>query len=85
MTTIFPFDPEGRKELEPRDTTGVSPDLDAYARVEGLAGEEEDLLAIPAAERTKEHHERLRAVSEELDRIRERLHERAQRHHAAGD
>jgi hypothetical protein len=54
-------------------------DLRLYARVEDLAGEEAALLRIPMAERTAQHHERLRAITEELDRVFEHLRERAER------
>jgi hypothetical protein len=55
------------------------PELGLFARVEGLVGEEEALLRIPVAERNPEHHDRLRAIGEELDRIFEKLRERAGR------
>jgi hypothetical protein len=80
MSTSFPFgDPESRGELIPRDETGVSDDLELFARIEGLAHEERALLAIPAEQRHAEHHDRLRAVTEELDRIWEHLRARAER------
>jgi hypothetical protein len=49
------------------------------ARIEGLVGEEHALLLIPAEKREKHQHERLRAISEELDRVWEKLRERAER------
>jgi hypothetical protein len=51
--------------------------LTAYEHVEGLCGEEEALLQIPADEREAHHHQRLKELKEELDRAFERLHERA--------
>jgi hypothetical protein len=80
VSTPFAFtDPESRSELEPRDVTGVPDELGTFAHVEGLLGEEQALLAIPAHQRTPEHHERLRIVSEELDRIWEHLRGRARK------
>jgi hypothetical protein len=66
----------------PRDKSELKPDpleLDLYARMEGLVGEEAALLKIPAAERSREQHERLHVLGAELDRVFERLRERAQR------
>ena len=51
--------------------------LDSYAMIEGLCCEEDELLAVAEHERSQEHHERLRAISAELDAIWERLRERA--------
>jgi hypothetical protein len=65
----------------PRTPEELNPDpawLDAFARVEGLIGEEAALLKIPARERTAEQHERLRGLGAELDRIWERLRRRAE-------
>jgi Protein of unknown function (DUF2630) len=47
-----------------------------FARVEGLIGQEDALLRIPAAERTREQSERLQALGAELDRVFERLRAR---------
>jgi hypothetical protein len=55
------------------------PDLELFAHIEGLCGEEEALLAIPPDEREPHHHHRLRAIGEELDRAWEKLRERADR------
>jgi hypothetical protein len=52
-------------------------DLGVFAHIEGLTGEEAALLAIPAEHRNPEQHERLRAITHELDRIFEHLRERA--------
>jgi hypothetical protein len=54
-------------------------DFDSYAHIEGLVGEETRLREMAEQDRKAEHHERLRAVSGELDRIWERLRERAER------
>jgi hypothetical protein len=66
-------------EWTPRSAVPVSPELRAYAHIEGLIGEEVALLAVPEADRTREQHERLHAVRTELDRIWERLRQRAER------
>jgi hypothetical protein len=63
----------------PEDFVPGSPDLDLFARVEGLMGEEAALLAIPHKDRAEHHHDRLRAIGDELDRIFERLRDRAER------
>jgi hypothetical protein len=51
-------------------------DIRLYSQLEGLVGEEDALLLIPAHERSREQHHRLRAITEELDRMFERLHHR---------
>lgn len=53
--------------------------MEAYARIEGMVGEEQELLEIPAHERSERHHARLREIGEELDRIWKRLENRAHR------
>ena len=58
---------------------GDDPDLSLFARIERLIGEEEALLLIPARDRTQHEHDRLREIGDELDRIWERLRERARR------
>jgi hypothetical protein len=66
--------PRGQGDLAPDH-----PDLDLFARIEGLAGEEAALLAIPAKERSRQEHDRLRAIADELDRAWQLLRERAER------
>jgi hypothetical protein len=53
--------------------------LSLFARIEGLVGEEDALLAIPARERSDGQHARLRAIGTELDGIFDTLRERAAR------
>ena len=53
------------------------PEHGLFARIEGLVGEEDALLKIPAHERTGEQHERLRSIGAELDRVWEKLRHRA--------
>ena len=55
----------------------TSPELEEYEHIEGLCGEETALLDVPAEERKQEQHERLHAISNELDRIWEKLRDRA--------
>jgi hypothetical protein len=61
------------------DLAPEQPELELFARIEGLCGEEAALLAIPAHERTRHQHDRLNEITAELDRIWEKLRERAQR------
>ena len=64
-------------------TTGTSPgfprDLEAYAHIEGLVGEENELLESAEEDRKEEHRQRLHAITEELDRAWETLRRRAER------
>jgi hypothetical protein len=62
-----------------KDLSPIPPELELFARIEGLIGEEAALLAVARESRDREQHDRLRAVSAELDRIWERLRERAER------
>ena len=62
-----------------KDLSPVLPELELFARIEGLVGEEAALLAIPRQERKPEQRDRLREISAELDRIWEKLQERATR------
>jgi hypothetical protein len=60
---------------------GPEPDanLSLFARVEGLVGEEDALLRIPAHERSDGQHARLREIADDLDSVFEKLRERAER------
>ena len=66
--------PKRKDELDP-DPKGVA----TFARLEGLIDEEAALLLIPARERSREQHDRLTIIGRELDRLSERLRERAAR------
>jgi hypothetical protein len=66
-------------ERGPKDFVPGSSDLEAFAHVEGLVGEEAVLLAVPHEDRSQHQHDRLKAVGEELDRVFEHLRERARR------
>ena len=54
-------------------------ELELFARIEGLVGEEAALLAVQREHRRQKQHERLRAISDELDRIWASLGGRAER------
>ena len=51
-------------------------ELEAFARIEGLMGQEHALLSVPEAKRTDRERRLLGAVTAELDRIVEKLKER---------
>jgi hypothetical protein len=76
MTAPFPG-AEERRRLE-----DVAPPLDEgislFAQIEGLVGEERALLAIPRHKRSKSDSTRLREIAETLDRIFDKLRERAE-------
>jgi hypothetical protein len=55
------------------------PEEGLFARIEGLVGEEDALLTIPAHERSEEQHARLRSIAQELDRVWEHLRDRIER------
>ena len=68
--------------LTPRalgDPAERAPEASLFARIEHLIGEEHALLLIPAAERNRREHERLREIEGQLDRIWETLRERSRR------
>jgi Protein of unknown function (DUF2630) len=58
--------------------------LEVYAHIEGLVGEENELLKEAEQGRKKEHRERLHAIKQELDRAWETLRQRAERHARSG-
>ena len=76
MNTVGPL---SFAPVEPEELSEVPESLELYARIEGLVGEEAVLLATPPEQRKDHERERLRAIATELDRIWERLHERAER------
>jgi hypothetical protein len=55
------------------------PEDGLFARIEGLVGEEEALLKIPAEQRNQQQHDRLRSIGAELDRVFGHLRDRAGR------
>ncbi|SRR5258705_14020681 len=65
----------------PRTSDEINPSLpekELDARVEGAIGQEIALLDIPARQRTPAEHDRLHEIGVELDRIFDRLRERAE-------
>jgi hypothetical protein len=62
-----------------KDLSPVPRELRLFARLEGLVGEEAALMSVPLEQRRQEQRERLRAIGEELDRVWEKLSERAKR------
>jgi hypothetical protein len=76
-------DEERARERE-RDLSPIGHDLDVYAHVEGLVDEETELLAGAEEESKVEHHHRLHAIREDLDRAWETLRRRAERRDKPG-
>ena len=67
------------------DPAEREPEASLFARIENLINEEHALLLIPATERGRRDHERLREIEDQLDRIWEKLRERSRRlRHDAG-
>ena len=62
-----------------KDLSPIPDDLEVYAHVEGLVGEENELLEEAEESRKEEHRERLRAIGQDLDRAWETLRRRAER------
>ena len=61
------------------DLTPDQPEVELFARIEGLCGEEAALLSIPADQRSHSQRDRLKAISNELDRAWKLLRQRAER------
>jgi hypothetical protein len=78
--TVYPGwdDAQAREESAP-ERMPDNPELRMFARIEGLVGEEEALLKIPARERTSEQEGRVQELGERLDRLFDRLRQRAER------
>ena len=70
---------EGLAREHDRDLSPIPRDLEAYAHIEGLVGEENELLEQAEEGRKEEHRERLHAITGELDRAWETLRRRAER------
>jgi hypothetical protein len=62
-----------------KDVSPIPEELHLFGRLEHLVGEEARLLAETSQHSTHEQHERLRAITEQLDRIWETMRERATR------
>jgi hypothetical protein len=70
---------EGLAREHDKDLSPIPRNLEAYAQIEGLVGEENELLEQAEEGRKEEHRERLHAIKEELDRAWETLRRRAER------
>jgi Protein of unknown function (DUF2630) len=70
---------EGLAREHDRDLSRIPRDLEAYMHIEGLVGEENELLEQAEEDRKEEHRERLHAITRELDRTWEALRRRAER------
>jgi hypothetical protein len=70
---------EGLAHEHQRDLSRIPSDLETYAHIEGLVGEETELLEEAEEDRKEEHRERLHAIKEDLDRAWETLRRRAER------
>jgi hypothetical protein len=70
---------EIRRPRSPGDVAPEPAGLELYGHIEGLCGEEDRLLEIAEQERTQEQHERLHAITAELNRSWDHLRERAER------
>jgi Protein of unknown function (DUF2630) len=75
---------DGLAREHDKDLSRMPRDLEAYAHIEGLVGEEDELLEQAEEGRKEEHRERLRAITEELDRAWETLRRRAERRAKSG-
>jgi hypothetical protein len=73
------FSDEDRSREHDNDLSSTPRDLEAYAHIEGLVGEENELLEQAEEGRKEEHRERLHAIRQELDRAWEALRRRAER------
>jgi hypothetical protein len=70
---------EGLAHEHQRDLSRIPSDLETYAHIEGLVGEETELLEEAEEDRKEEHRERLHAIKQDLDRAWETLRRRAER------
>lgn len=82
MVGFYP-DEEIAREHD-KDLSPIPHDLEVYAHIEGLVGEENELLEQAEEGRKEEHRERLHAIRQELDRAWETLRQRAERHPPSG-
>lgn len=61
------------------DLSPIPRNLEVYAHIEGLVGEENKLLEEAEEGRKEEHRQRLHTLTHELDRAWETLRQRAER------
>ena len=82
MAGFYP-DEEIAREHD-KDLSPIPHDLEVYAHIEGLVGEEDVLLEQAEENRKQEDHDRLHAIRQELDRAWETLRRRAERRGPSG-
>jgi Protein of unknown function (DUF2630) len=70
---------EERAREHDKDLSPIPRDLEVYTHIEGLVGEENELLEEAEESRKEEPRERLHAIGQELDRAWETLRRRAER------
>jgi hypothetical protein len=70
---------EDRAREHEMELSPIPRDLEVYAHIEGLVGEENELLEEAEKGRKEQRRERLHAIREELDRAWETLRRRAER------
>jgi Protein of unknown function (DUF2630) len=76
---VVDYPAEERAREHDKDLSPIPRDLEVYAHIEGLVGEENDLLKEAEEGRKEQHCQRLHAIREELDRSWETLRRRAER------
>jgi hypothetical protein len=76
---VVDYPAEERAREHDKDLSPIPRDLEVYAHIEGLVGEENDLLKEAEEGRKEQHRQRLHAIREELDRSWETLRRRAER------
>ena len=77
MAGFYP-DEELAREHD-KDLSPIPRELETYAHIEGLVGEENKLLEEAEEGRKEEHRERLHEIGLELDRAWDTLRRRAER------
>ncbi len=79
MSPVAGFYPDEELAREhEKDLSRIPRDLEVYAHIDGLVGEENELLEEAEEGRKEEHRERLHAIRQELDRAWETLRRRAE-------
>jgi hypothetical protein len=79
---MMSFNADEQRALAHDQELSLSPipqNIEAYAHIEGLVGEENELLETAEHDRKEEHRKRLDAITDELDRAWEALRRRAER------
>jgi hypothetical protein len=77
VTGYYPPEEELAREHE-RDLSPIPHNLEVYAHIEGLVGEENEILEGAEKDRRAEHHDRLHVIRQELDGAWETLRRRAE-------